>query len=124
MRKICNLDIEIYKCVTPDISVEDVIITTERIQHIKQRHPGHFEEIEPFLQAAIEDPDYILEDTVHTDLVLKAIEGAGPRMQLVLRIHTSADAPGFKNSILSAWKISAARWNNYLRNKNILYKRE
>lgn len=124
MRKICDLNMELYKCVTPDIAVEEVIITEERIQHIKRRHPGHFEEIEPFLRAAIEDPDYILEDAIHTGLILKAVEHDGFRIQLVLRVHTSTDSPGFKNSVISAWKISASRWNNYLRNKNILYKKE
>lgn len=124
MKTICDLDMELYQCVTPDIAAREVIITDERIQHIKRRHPGHFEEIEPFLRVAIESPDYILEDAIHTGLILKAIEGIDIRMYLVLRIHTSTDSPGFKNSILSAWKISDARWNNYVRNKNILYKRE
>lgn len=124
MKKICDLDIKIYKCVTPDIAAKEVIITDERVRHIKQRHPGHFEEIEPFLRAAIEDPDYILEDARNTGLILKTIGSRDSRMQLVLRIHTSADSPGFKNSVISAWKISAARWNSYLRNKNILYKKE
>lgn len=123
MKTICELDKEIYKCVTPDITAAEVIITDERIQHIKRRHPGHYEEVEPFLRAAIEDPDYILEDAAHTGLILKAVACGDLRVQLVLRIHTPTDSPGFKNSILSAWKISASRWNNYLRNKNVLYKR-
>lgn len=124
MKKICDLNMDIYKCITLDIAAEEVIITDERIRHIRRRHPGHFDEIEPFLSAAIEDPDYILEDAPYTGLILKAIEPTDSRMQLVLRLHTSADSPGFKNSVISAWKISASRWNCYLRNKNILYKKE
>lgn len=124
MDKICDLDVEKYKCITPDIPTSAVIITEERIRHIKNHHPGHFEVIEPFLKAAIEAPDYILEDAPNTGLILKSINENGLRIQMVLRIHTSADSPGFKNSVISAWKISESRWNNYLRNKKILYKSE
>ena len=124
MNKICDLDIETYRCITPDIPAREVILTTERMEHIKSHHPGHFEQIAPFLKAAVEAPDYILEDAPNTGLILKAVSENGIRLQMVLRIHTSADSPGFKNSIISAWKISESRWNNYLRNKKILYKSE
>ena len=124
MWKICDLDIEKYRCITANIAANEVIITDERIEHIRNHHPGHFELIEPFLEEAIASPDYILEDAPNTGLILKAIEKNGLRIQMVLRVHTAADSPGFKNSILSAWKISEARWNNYLRNKKILYKSE
>ena len=124
VNRICDLDVETYMCITPDIPEREVVITDERIAHIRDHHPGHFEEIAPYLKAAVEAPDYILEDTPHTGLILKAIAHGGLRLQMVLRIHTSTDASGFKNSILSAWKISESRWNNYLRNKKILYKSE
>lgn len=124
VHRICDLDVEKYRCITPDIPVQEVIITDERIAHIRSHHPGHFEVVAPFLRAAVEKPDYILEDAPNTGLVLKAFQVDGLRIQMVLRIHTSTDSPGFKNSIISAWKISESRWNNYLRNKKILYKTE
>ena len=124
MKKICDLAVERYSCITPDIPTSEVIITDERIQHIKNHHPGHFEVIEPYLKTALEAPDYILEDAPNTGLILKTIYENGLRLQMVLRIHTSTDSPGFKNSVISAWKISESRWNNYLRNKKILYKSE
>lgn len=124
MKKICDLDKEIFACIAPNITTGEVIITDERIQHIKGHHPGHFEVIEPFLKAAIVSPDYILEDTSNTGLILKSVQGAGLRLQMVLRVHTATDPAGFKNSVISAWKVSEARWNNYLRNKKILYKSE
>jgi len=120
-----KLDENIYCCVNNDISTNEVIITGERIQHIKDRHPGHYEKISPFLQTALHAPDYILKDkNPKTALILKEIKENGWRIQIVLRLHTSTDIDGFKNAIISAWEISESRWNNYLRNKKILYKRE
>ena len=99
-----------------------MIITDERIQHIKEHHPGHFEIVAPFLQNALEEPDYILEDSDKSGLLLKKIEENGLQIQVVLRIQTSADTDGFKNSVISAWKIRDKEYNRLIRNKNILYK--
>lgn len=57
-----RLNREIFKSVTDDIQTDEVIITNERIDHIKKNHPNNFEEIQPFLKIALTDPDYILAD--------------------------------------------------------------
>ena len=119
------IDIETFKCITNDITTDEVIITEERIQHIKERPNNDFFEIQPYIQDVLSMPDYILADSKreNTGLILKQItENNGLKVQVVLRVHTSKDRKGLKNSIISAWKISDSRWNNYLRNKKILYK--
>ena len=121
---IGNLDKSIYCCIANDITTEEVIITKERIEHIDRRHPGHFTKIFPYLADAIREPDYILEDSSNTALVLKLVERKELRFEIVLRLQTSGIQPGLKNTILSAWQISEKRWDNYLRNKNILYRCE
>lgn len=121
-----KIDTEIYKCITDDIVTDEVIITGERIQHIKERHPKDYEMIESILDEAIKKPSYILEDEGHlnTGLVLKLINDKNMRFQIVIKIHTSSDGSNFKNSIISAWKISEKRWESYINNKKILYKSE
>lgn len=121
---IGKLDKDLYRCVTQDITTDEVIITDERIQHIKDHHPGHFEAIAPYLKEAIRSPDYILEDAASTGLVLKHIDEQGLRLRIVLRLHTSTDPAGFKNSVLSAWKIREKEYDRLVRNKTVLYKRE
>lgn len=124
MHTVGRIDMEIYRCITQDITTDEVIITDERIEHIKSRHPGHYELIEPFLQAAIASPDYILKDAANTGLILKAVEANGLRIQVVLRLHTSVDPMGFKNSIISAWGIREKEYKRLVRNRIILYKQE
>jgi len=119
-----RIEVDKYRCITKDITTDEVVITDERIEHIQNHHPGHFEIIEPFLQTALDDPDYILADAANTGLILKEVQENGVRLQMVLRIHTSTDPAEFKNSVISAWVISESRWGNYLRHKNVLYKRE
>ena len=124
MDYVGKIDREIYKCITEDITTDEVIITDERIEHIKEHHPGHYERIGPYLKDAVEDPDYILKDAKNTGLILKRTELEDVRIQTVLRVHTTSDKEGYKNSIISAWEISESRWENYINNKVILYKRK
>ena len=121
-----RIDRNIYKCITEDIVTDEVIITDNQVQHIKDRHPEALEKALRDMEKAIEDPDYIIRDDKHknTGLVIKSIETEEGHLQLVVRICTSDDEPGYKNSIISCWKISERRLQNYLRNKRILYKKE
>lgn len=125
MYYITKIDIEKYRCIAEDITTDEVIITEERIQHIEDHHPGAFEKIATYLQIALDDPDYILEDgkNTNTGLILKTIEDCEIRFQILLRVHTSSDQNEFKNSIISAWNISEQRWKNYVRNKKVLYRK-
>lgn len=123
---IGKIDRRIYQAVTPDITTDTVIITEQQIAHIKERHPKDFNKFRNALAEAVSNPDYILKDDKHqhTALILKRIEVDDKRLQLVLRLQTPLDLPGLKNSIISLWEISEGRWNNYIRNKTIIYKRE
>lgn len=116
---------DIYKCVTEDIITDEVIVTDERIQHIKERHPNDYERFYSYLPEIIANPDYIIKaNKPDTATVLKEIIDNGEKFQLVLRLVTSKDKPEFKNSIITFLKINERTWNKYLRNKEILYKRD
>lgn len=125
MRYVGKIDREVFRCIAEDITTDEVVMTEERIEHIMERHPGHFEIISPFLGDAVFAPDYILEDrSPHSALLLKRITSAGLNIQIVLRLHRPEDTPGFKNSVISAWKIREKEYRRLLRSKKILYKRE
>ena len=121
---IGKINIDIYKCITNDIVTDEVIITDNQIQHIIERHPNVYEHVIGFLGEAVAYPDYIIRDKrPNTGLVIKKVQLEDKYVQLVLRVCTSKDSPGYKNSALSCWEISESRLNNYLRNKTILYRK-
>ena len=122
---IGKIDRNIYKCVTEDIATDEVIITDERITHIQGRHPNDYERFCSYIPEILENPDYIIAaNKPNTATVLKQITDKGEKFQLVLRLITSSDNVDFKNSIITFLKISERTWNKYLRNKEILYKKE
>ena len=125
MYTIGKIDRKIYKCITEDIMTDEVIITDNQIQHIKDKHPEVYDKVLSNIEEAIRIPDYIIKDKhEYTGLVVKRIETESGVLQVVLRLCTSEDELGYKNSIISCWNLSERRLQNYLRNKEILYRRE
>ena len=125
MYTVGKLDKEIYSCITDDISVDEVIITDKQIQHIKERHPNDYERFAEFFPQIIADPDYIVEaNKPNTAFVLKQIKKNNVKIQLILRLKTSTDCENYKNSIITFLKIEQKKWDKYLRNKKVLYRKE
>ena len=72
MYLVGKIDIEIYNCITKDITTDEVIITDKQIDHIKNRHPNDYELFNKYLRKIVEQPDYIIEaNKPFTALILK-----------------------------------------------------
>ncbi len=120
-----KIDRDIYKCVTEDIVTDEVIITDERIEHIKERHPNDYERFYSYIPEIINDPDFIVEaNKPNTAVVLKEIEEREEKFKLVLRIKVQGDPKEYKNSVMTFWRIGEKTWKKTLKNKMILYKKE
>ena len=123
---VCNLDRSIYACVSSNISTDEVVITPKQIVHIleahtEKEHARVFERLAESVQA----PDYIIKDAdPQTAVILKMfIDENEERYRVILKLATN-DPQHPKNSIITAFYISEKKWNKYLRNKIILYKRD
>lgn len=121
---ICKIDLALYSVVASSIVTDEVIITSERIEHIQMRHGGDYEEYGTYFTEILQSPDYILENRRNTAEVLKEILHNGKKCKLILRLQTSSDPKGFKNAIITFLHIRDSEWQRLLRSKKILYKRE
>lgn len=125
VHSIGKIDIEKYKCVTEDITTDEVIITDTQIAHIKEHHPNDYERYFSYIEEIVKNPDYILEaNKPNTAFVLKHIEDNGKNYQIILRLKTSVDPKDYKNSVITFLKVGDKRYERYLRTKKILYKNE
>ncbi|MCM1126858.1 MAG: PBECR2 nuclease fold domain-containing protein [Lachnospiraceae bacterium] len=115
---------EIYKCITDDILTDEVIITDERIRHIKERRGKEFYNIyaDKFIEI-LQSPDYIFSDKSNTALACKEFVEDGKFVNVVLRIAVSSDNPEYKNSIITAIGENRKRFQQRMRNNNPLYKK-
>lgn len=123
--KLCDLDPELYGCVSQNIRTREVVITEERIAHIKERHPDDYERFRAYIPRIITDPDYIIAaNRPDTAVLLKEFMECGERFKLILRLKTADLPTSYKNSVISFWCIGETTWNKTLKNKKILYKSE
>lgn len=75
MYSIGKINQKIYKCITEDIITEEVIITENQIQHIKDRHPEAYNKVLKNIQETISTPDYIIRDKhAYTGLIIIRIQ--------------------------------------------------
>jgi hypothetical protein len=125
VQTVGRIDRSIFRCVAEEIITDEVILTDERIQHIKERHPGDYERFLRYMMDIIADPDYIIEaNKANTAVILKEIEENGEKFKLILRLKVKQDPDDYQNSIISFWHIGEATWRKTLKNKKVLYKRE
>ena len=102
MHLVGRINRNIYECVTRNIITDEVIITEERIEHIKERHPTDFERYNKYLEEIIGNPDYIIANKSNTAILLKEIiDGDSNRFKLVLRIAVKDDPVEYRNSVIS-----------------------
>lgn len=119
------LDWEIYDCISSNHITDEVIITEEQMMHIRERHPEAYIDAMHYIREILDAPDYIFRDKrPNTGLVVKKIQNDAESSLLVLKIVTADDKKNYKNSVITSWKITEKRLNNYLRNKDIIYKKE
>lgn len=104
---IGKIDKNIFRCITEDIITDEVIITDERIKHIKERHPQDYERYAEYIKESVEFPDYIIEaNKPKTALILKEIQTENEMFKMVVRLITSTDDVSFKNSVITFMKIN------------------
>lgn len=121
---IGKIDRAIYSCITKDIVTDEVIITDERIHHIiKRRGKEFYEKYSKYFSEIIHDPDYIFPDKQNTALVCKRIAIEEKNINIALRLITSNDPQGYKNSIITVVGESDKRFAQRLRNNEALYKK-
>lgn len=124
MRIVGKIDAEKYKAVSGYILTDEVVMTDERVEHIKQRHPNDYERFFGYIPRIVSDPDYIIEaNRDNTAVILKEIEEKGEKFKLILHLKVFSDPPEYKNSVISFWYVGETTWRKTLKNKKILYKK-
>ncbi len=125
MHYVGKIDREIFSCISSNIATDEVIITDERVAHIRERHPGDYERYVEYLTQIVEAPDYILAaNKPNSALLLKSFEENGKNYKLILRFVTTTEDVNYKNSVITFQKVETRRYLRYIKSDKVLYKRE
>lgn len=122
MKYIGKLDREKLKDLRLVITTEEVIITSERIRHIKARHPCDYEIYKESLKDIIEIPDYICKDKNNEDTIFMMKSIQSKNVQLVIKLQTNPKIKSKKNSILTFWSIRKRNYEKVLKSNEIIYR--
>ncbi|MBR2289722.1 MAG: hypothetical protein IJ867_03770 [Clostridia bacterium] len=124
MKYIGKLDVNKLGKYKDKIVTEDVIITNERIEHIKEHHPELKNRELKFIKKLLKNPDYIFEDRKNKDTILmvKEYRYYNKLFRMVVKLNTNIEAIDKFNSIISFWHISKKKLEQYKRNEKIIFK--
>ena len=102
----------------------ETIITEERIEHIKKRHPIDFSLFEQYGAACIQNPDWIIEDCAHEATIFMVKRLPDIHLNAVVHISLDGNAKHPKNSVLTFYRIRERNLKKLILKNNLLYKRE
>lgn len=122
--KIGKLDVNKLGQYKELLRTEDVILTYEREQHIKERHRVDYNELEDYIKNVIYYPDYILQDMLNEDTVilLKQIKEKEIRIKMIIKLSVNK-LENKMNSIITFWKIRKRDYDKTIRKSRIIYQK-
>lgn len=124
MKYIGKLDGEKLGKYKNKIVTQNVIITNERIEHIKKRHLTDYEKYINHISDIIKNPDYILidKDKIDTVMFLKRILDNTKNIIVIVKLNTEIEKIEMSNSILTFWQIRNVNYEKVIKNNIIVYK--
>ena len=104
---IGRIDLDIYKCITEDIVTDEVVITNNQIEHIKERHEDVLETILENMKEIIENPDYI---SIHpNDESVSFIKKFDQNISVAIKVSTAGDMV-----FRTMYPLRESQLNNYI----------
>lgn len=123
-KDIGNLDPAIFAA--DDLQNREVILMKEREEHIKENHPEAYDTIMASLEKLITDPDMVIKDTKRAGTRWAILNVENSTIRLVIKLSTTKDAVGYKNSIITGQLIQKTRIDRYVRGTRyeVVYKKQ
>ena len=103
---------------------KEIIITNERIHHIKSNHSEDYELFELYGADTVQNPDIIIKDCKNngTVFMIKCLDNTN--LNVVTRLVLASDDGKLKNSVMTFYRIRHSNLIKLERKNKILYKKE
>lgn len=122
VKKICELDENLIKGEFSNLKTSDVVLTSERDEHIRNHHPSDYKLYSSHLSEIIEEPDYILKDEKNeaTVIFIKHIENAN--VNIIIKLALETDEGDDKNSIITFYRLRKKNLEKLVNREKVIYK--
>ena len=88
----------------------EIIVTNERLDHIKSHHPQDYDLFEKYGKSSVLDPDIIIKDCKNDNTVFMIKNLENTNLNVVVKLILESDGEDYKNSVMTFYRI---------RNKNL-----
>lgn len=106
------------------IQTKEIVVTNERISHIKERHPEDYELFEKYGSQSVKDPDLIIRDVKHEGTVFMVKHLPDTNLNVVVRVVLETDDGKLKNSVMTFYRIRSKNLEKLIVKNGMLYKKE
>lgn len=106
------------------LQTDEVIVTNERLEHIKIHHPQDFELFKTFGVEAVTQPNEIIKDIKHSGTVFMIKSIPDTNLNVVVRLALETDDEGLKNSVMTFYRIRNSNLNKLRKKNKPLYNKE
>lgn len=124
LRSLGNINISILEKEFGKIQTSETIVTSERIEHIKERHQIDYELFERYSAECIQNPDYIIKDNKDEGIVFMVKKLPDTNLNVVSRLALDTDKSGLKNSVMTFYRIRNRNLKKLIEKNTLLYKNE
>ena len=105
IRSLGKIDIKILEIEYGRIQTDEIIVTNERINHIKERHPEDYFLFEKYGQESVTSPDLVVKDIKHAGTIFMVKRLPETNLNVVVRVVLETDDSGLKNSVMTFYRI-------------------
>ncbi len=103
---------------------DDIIITNERVEHIKIRHPEDYSLFELYGAETVSKPDVIIKDSKNAGTVFMIKKLPDTNLNVVVRLVLETDNSKLKNSVMTFYRIRNKNLEKLATKNKVLYKKE
>lgn len=106
------------------IQTDEIIVTNERIDHIKERHPEDYDLFEKYGRESVSAPDLIIKDIKNKGTVFMVKKLPETNLNVVVRVVLETDDSKLKNSVMTFYRIRERNLKKLIEKNGMLYKKE
>ena len=119
-----KLNIQPLKQEFGNLQTDEIIVTNERIEHIRIHHPQDFDLFEKYGKETVLMPNEIIKDTKHTGTVFMVKRLPETNLNVVVRLALETDEKGLKNSVMTFYRIRNSNLKKLRKKNKLLYNQE
>ena len=123
LKALGKLNMQILTMEFGKLQTDKLIVTDERLLHIRAHHSHDYELFEEYGLINITQPDYIIKDEKHTGTIFVVKKLENTNLNVIVRLALTTDKIGLFNSIMTVYRIREKNLKKLINKNKLLYKK-